>query len=83
MQAPGRVVTLPPRGEVFADVRGAGRVLRASWHLEADVVVLSVWRDGGCVATVRLDPPDAARLVAVLAEGVAAATARAGDARAG
>jgi hypothetical protein len=36
-------------------------------------VVLSTWRDGGCVSTTRLSPDEAARLIAVLADGLAAA----------
>jgi hypothetical protein len=36
-------------------------------------VVLSTWRDGGCVSTTRLSPDDAARLIGVLADGLAAA----------
>lgn len=76
------VLPLPPRGEWFGDQRGVqadldldrdvGRALRVSWHAELGVVVLSTWRDDSCVATVRLEPDDAARLVAVLAAGLAA-----------
>jgi hypothetical protein len=36
-------------------------------------VVLSTWRDGGCVSTTRLLPDEAARLISVLADGLAAA----------
>jgi len=36
-------------------------------------VVLSTWRDGGCVSTTRLRPDEAARLIGVLADGLAAA----------
>jgi hypothetical protein len=38
-------------------------------------VVLSTWRDGTCVATSRLTPDEAARLMSALAEGLAAAAA--------
>jgi hypothetical protein len=36
-------------------------------------VVISTWRDGGCVSTTRLTPDEAARLIGVLADGLAAA----------
>lgn len=62
-----------PRGEWFADARPGDRALRVSWHLEMGCVVLSTWRDGGCVSTTRLSPDDAARLIGVLADGLAAA----------
>ena len=63
----------PPRGEWFPDARPGDRALRVSWHLEMGCVVLSTWRDGGCVSTTRLSPADAARLIGVLADGLAAA----------
>lgn len=67
-----------PRGEWFPDARTSqgqpgDRALRVSWHLEMGCVVLSTWRDGGCVSTTRLSPDDAARLIGVLADGLAAA----------
>lgn len=68
------VVPLPPRGEWFGDARDGARALRVSWHAspERDCVVLSTWRGDSCVATTRLSPTDAARLIAVLADGLAA-----------
>ena len=68
------VVSLPPRGEWFGDSRDGARALRVSWHAsdERDCVVLSTWREDSCVATTRLSPADAARLIAVLADGLAA-----------
>ena len=66
------VVPLPPRGEWFPDARDGDRALRASWHAELGCVVLSAWRGEGCVGTVRLTPADAARLIGVLADGLAA-----------
>ncbi|CAA9309426.1 MAG: hypothetical protein AVDCRST_MAG07-363 [uncultured Frankineae bacterium] len=66
------VVPLPPRGAWFPDARQGDRALRVSWHAEPDCVVLSTWRGEGCVGTVRLSAADAARLIAVLAEGLAA-----------
>lgn len=45
---------LPRTGSVLFDARGDERALRVSWHEEADVVVLSLWRDNVCTATFRL-----------------------------
>jgi hypothetical protein len=73
------VVPLPPRGEWFADARDGDRALRVSWHAELGCVVLSTWRDNACVATTRLSPADAARLVGLLAHGLADAAQPAGQ----
>lgn len=67
------VVPAQPRGEWFEDVRPGDRALRVSWHLEIGCVVLSTWRDGGCVSTTRLTPDEAARLIGVLTAGLAMA----------
>ncbi|WP_324651832.1 hypothetical protein [Georgenia sp. H159] len=67
----GRIVALPARGEVFADSRGGGRVLRASWHHEDGVVVLSLWRDQVCTGTVRVAADDVPALIAALTDGLA------------
>ncbi|MCW2681726.1 MAG: hypothetical protein JWM62_3127 [Frankiales bacterium] len=72
------VVPLPVRGEWFGDARDGSRALRASWHVEADCVVLSMWREDQCVGTTRLTPAEAARLVGSLAAGLAAAARVAG-----
>lgn len=66
------VVPMPARGEWFADARDGDRALRVSWHMEHGCVVLSTWKDRTCTGTARLAPADAARLVAVLADGLAA-----------
>jgi hypothetical protein len=63
------VAPLPVNGAVFADRRDAGRTLRLSWH--DDMVVLSTWRDGVCVATAQLDSRDVPALVTALVEGLA------------
>ena len=57
---------LPPTGEVFLDARGDDRALRVSWHAEADVIVLSLWRDGTCTGSFRLCAQDVPALVDVL-----------------
>ncbi len=61
---------LPSSGEVFLDARGADRVLRVSWHTEAGVVVLSLWREGTCAGSFRLDIEDVPELVALLRDGL-------------
>ncbi|MGI8537808.1 MAG: hypothetical protein ACR2K2_15310 [Mycobacteriales bacterium] len=73
------VVSLPPRGEWFGDARDGERALRVSWHAERGCVVLSSWRADACVGTVRLTGADAARLIATLADGLAAAAEPAAD----
>lgn len=60
--APGRWV-LDPRGE--------GRGVRVSAHVELGFLVLSTWKSGRCVSTVRLLPDEAAELVAGVAQGLA------------
>ena len=44
--------------------------MRVSAHAEAGFLVLSTWKSGVCVSTVRLLPDEAADLVAGLAEGL-------------
>jgi len=62
---------VPAAGSVLLDARGGGRALRVTWHSEAAVVVLSVWRDNVCTATVRLHPDDVVALIETLAAGLA------------
>ena len=62
---------LPEVGSVFLDARGADRALRVSWHSEADLVVLSVWRENVCVATFRLAVDEVPALIATLTAGLA------------
>jgi hypothetical protein len=63
---------LPTTGEVFLDARGDGRGLRVSWHPEADVVVLSLWRGPTCTGTFRLAIDEVPELVEVLRGGLRA-----------
>jgi hypothetical protein len=65
------IATAPAHGEVLQDARGGGRWMRVTWHHEAEVVVLSSWRDQTCVGTVRLSRADVPALVNVLVEGLA------------
>jgi len=63
----GELLDLPgARSRWFADARG--RSLRATWHPEAALVVLSLWDADRCVGTFRLSAPDAGQLRAVLDE---------------
>jgi hypothetical protein len=61
---------LPEVGSIFLDARGADRALRVSWHSEADVVVLSLWRDNLCAASFRLGIDEVPDLIALLRRGL-------------
>jgi hypothetical protein len=61
----GNLQGLPTRRDVFLDERGAG--LRATWHPEQDVVVLSVWHEDRCAGTFRMPVQDIPRLSGLLA----------------
>ena len=61
---------LPSTGEVFLDARGDSRGLRVSWHPEADVVVLSLWRGGTCAGSFRLPIDEVPELIRVLRGGL-------------
>ncbi len=63
-----RSLTSP--GAIFLDSRGGERALRVSWHQEADVCVLSLWRDNVCAATFRLAIDEVPDLIALLREGL-------------
>ncbi|HEU5046201.1 MAG TPA: hypothetical protein VFT75_18920 [Nocardioidaceae bacterium] len=63
----------PRAGEVFLDARGSGRTLRVSWHEEAGVVVLSLWRSGVCTGTFRLPVDEVPDLVEALRDGLSQA----------
>jgi len=67
----GQVLAFPASGEIIPDQRGDGRWMRVTWHSEADVVVLSLWRETGCVGTMRLERSQVPGLVAALVEGLA------------
>lgn len=61
------VSVLPSSGSTFDDVRDGGRYFRVTWHPSGEFFVLSVWRDGVCAGTSRLDRVAAADLIATLA----------------
>jgi hypothetical protein len=58
------------RQEWFADFRGEGRRMRARWHREEGLVVLSLWQGSSCTATFRMPVQDAARLIGTLADSL-------------
>jgi hypothetical protein len=60
------VSPLPTRGTVLLGRDVAGRALRISSHPEAGRVVLSIWQDATCVATLRLADEDVPELVRAL-----------------
>ena len=66
------VAALPVSGEILRDARGGDRWMRVTWHDEADLVVLSLWRGDACVATFRLAPDQVPYLVNDLVAGLAA-----------
>ena len=61
---------LPKTGSVFLDARGGDRALRATWHQEAGVVVLSLWRDNVCAGTFRLQIDEVPELIDLLRAGL-------------
>jgi hypothetical protein len=65
------VIPLATPGRWIHDTRGPERGLRVSTHADAGFLVLSTWRDGECVGTVRVTPAQAAELMSGLAHGMA------------
>lgn len=61
---------LPELGSVFLDARGADRALRVSWHTEADLVVVSLWRDNVCTGSFRLAVDEVPDLIDMLRAGL-------------
>jgi hypothetical protein len=65
----GDLIDLPsPRSRWFADRRG--RSLKATWHAEAEMIVLSLWESDHCIGTFQLSVADAPQLMVLLAEAV-------------
>ena len=60
------VSPLPRDGATLSGRDRSGRTLRIARHAGTERVVLSVWQDGTCLATVRLAPADVADLVSEL-----------------
>lgn len=57
---------LPHDGATLSGRDRKGRTLRIARHAATERVVLSVWQDGSCLATVRLAPEDVVEVVAQL-----------------
>ena len=66
-----KVLSLPEGVEMFSDARGEERSMRVTWHHESGLVVVSLWRDGACVGTLRLQRDEVPRLIGALADGLA------------
>ena len=61
--------------ELLVDERGSA--MRATWHDDAEVLVLSFWHDGECTGSVRLPPDEIARLGRYLFTSLASRRSRA------
>ncbi len=64
---------LPRTGSIFLDSRGSERALRVSWHHEAGIVVLSLWRDNVCSGSFRLAVDEVPIMIDALRAGLDAA----------
>src|SRR3954471_12949972 len=64
------VTPLPMIGDVVRGRDVVGRELRISGHPESDRVVLSIWQDGRCQATVRLARADIPGVTRALVSGL-------------
>ena len=60
----------PHARAVFLDPRGDDRSLRVTWHQEAQLVVLSLWRDNVCAGTFRLAADEVPDLIGFLRSGL-------------
>jgi hypothetical protein len=65
------VIPLPRHGQWAWDLRGQGRGVRVSAHVDEGLLNVSLWREGACVGTAQLLPADVAKLVSGLSEGLA------------
>jgi len=60
-----------PRSRVFIrDERNDGRYLRATWHPERQMFVVSTWHDEVCTGAVRMSARDAGDLVTLVVDGL-------------
>jgi hypothetical protein len=67
---------LPRHGDVMVGRDVAGRTVRVSGHPESGRVVLSIWQDSVCRATVRLAPDDVPAFVEMLTRSALASPVR-------
>jgi hypothetical protein len=77
------VSPLPRNGSALVGRDRAGRTLRIARHPQSDRVVLSVWQEGTCLATVRLAPEDVAELIGELTRTLLPAPGTEPEVRAG
>jgi hypothetical protein len=68
---------IPLHGRWAWDLRGEGRAVRVSTHVEEGLLNVSLWRGETCVGSARLLPAEASRLVRGLTDGLAALAAEA------
>ncbi len=61
---------LPELGSIYLDARGGERALRVSWHQEAGLVVLSLWRENVCAGSFRLAIDEVPALIELLRAGL-------------
>ena len=61
---------LPETGSIFLDARGGDRALRVSWHQDAGVVILSLWRENVCAGSFRLAIDEVPELIQMLQAGL-------------
>ena len=61
---------LPRWGRSSSTPAASERALRVSWHSEADLVVLSLWRDNVCAASFRLGIEEVPELIEMLRVGL-------------
>ena len=62
--------SLPEAGSIYLDARGDDRAMRVSWHHDAGLVVLSLWRENVCAGSFRLDVDEVPELIALLRAGL-------------
>ena len=70
---------LPRHGDVIVGRDVTGRTLRISGHPESGRVVLSIWQDNVCRATLRLSPEDVPQFVEMLTRTAIARSDEADD----
>jgi len=73
------VSPLPRQGSTLLGRDTAGRRLRVSSHPDAGRVVLSIWQDDICRATLRLAEEDVPELVKMLSSSLVQPSARESD----
>jgi hypothetical protein len=61
---------LPETGSIFLDARGGDRALRVSWHQDAGMVILSLWRENVCAGSFRLAIDEVPELIQMLQAGL-------------